>query len=274
MIYLYLVRGFLKSKKFIFLAILIIITFFQLLLTDNKNSTSPAETKPSPEKAIKMQPDEEEVEDIEDESVLGSESEKHPANRVSARVIGVRDGDTIEVDIGGSKKVVRYIGVDTPESVDPRRAVECFGKEASNINRSLVENQIVQLEKDVSETDKYGRLLRYVYLGDIFVNRYLVEEGFANASAYPPDIKYQEDLESSEEEARINNKGLWGTCGSSLNSQPRSTSTKSSNDKDCSDFATHQEAQDYFTSKGGSSTNNVDKLDGADHDGLVCETLP
>ncbi len=212
---------------------------------------------------------EEEVEE-EVESVLGSESEKIPANRTSARVIGVRDGDTIEVDIGGSKKVVRYIGVDTPESVDPRRPIECFGREASNINKSLVENQTVQLEKDVSETDKYGRLLRYVYIGDIFINRYLVEEGFANASAYPPDIKYQEDLESSEEEARINNKGLWATCGSS-NSQP---STSSSDDKDCSDFATHQQAQDYFVSKGGSSANNIDKLDGSDHDGLVCETLP
>ncbi len=270
-------REYLKRNKFIFLVILILIIISQTQLIKGKSSQkSPIEITPSPEIAKSISSDDGEIEEeVEDgESILGSGSEEIFTNRISARVIGVKDGDTIEVEINGSRKIVRYIGIDTPESIDPRRPVECFGKEASNINRSLVENQLVQLEKDVSETDKYGRLLRYVYLGGIFVNRYLVEEGFANASAYPPDIKYQEDLESSEEDARISNKGLWGACGNTSNLQSRSTSTNSSGDKDCSDFATHDEAQKYFESKGGSSNNNVDKLDGADHDGLVCETLP
>lgn len=201
----------------------------------------------------------------------------HP-ERVSARVVKIIDGDTIEVDLGGGNvRTVRYIGIDTPESVDPRRSVECFGKEASNMNTSIVGGGIVQLEKDVSENDKYGRLLRYVYVDGLFVNLYLVEEGFANASAYPPDIKYQEDLESAEEEARLNNKGLWATCHTRLDRGSMDSRVRGNDnlgDKDCSDFSTQLEAQEYFDTKGGSPTNNVDKLDGSDHDGKVCETLP
>ncbi|HVF69169.1 MAG TPA: thermonuclease family protein [Xanthomonadales bacterium] len=249
---------------------------FQLLLfAVTKPSTQPVQTTtPTPavkieiSKEVEIQPSEPSISD----TVLGSETLTYP-ERINARVIEVRDGDTIEVDFGGSKKTVRYIGINAPETVDPRKTVQCFGREANNINKSLVEGQIVQLEKDISETDKYGRLLRYVYIGNIFVNQYLVEEGFAHSSSYPPDIKYQEDLDSAEEEARSANKGLWAACGGSSNN-PFTVNSNTSTDKDCSDFSTHQNAQDYFISKGGSSTNNVDKLDGSDRDGLVCETLP
>lgn len=210
-----------------------------------------------------------------DNPVLGTNTDLSNPERISARVIGVRDGDTIEVDLGrGLIKTVRYIGIDTPESVDPRKPVQCFAVEASNINKSLVQNRIVQLEKDISETDKYGRLLRYVYMDGMFINRYLVEEGFARASTYPPDVKYQEDLSASEEEARLSGKGLWGACQNPSSSSTTNRKSNSADDKDCSDFTTHNEAQGYFESKGGSSTNNVDRLDGSDHDGQVCETLP
>ena len=74
------------------------------------------------------------------------------------------DGDTIEVDMNGSQYTVRYIGMDTPETVHPTRGVEPYGHEASKRNRELVEGKTVYLEKDISETDRYGRLLRYVYL--------------------------------------------------------------------------------------------------------------
>ncbi len=137
------------------------------------------------------------------------------ANIVLARVIRIIDGDTIEVDLGeGNKKTVRYIGIDTPETVDPRKTVQCFGKEASAKNQELVGNGIVGLEKDVLETDRYGRLLRYVYMGDLFINQVLVSEGYAHASSYPPDIKYQDKLRLAEQQARINNKGLWSACSS------------------------------------------------------------
>jgi len=133
--------------------------------------------------------------------------------RVEARVTRVIDGDTIEVNLAGITYKVRYIGIDTPETVHPSEPVECFGKEASDKNAELVEGKIVRLEKDVSETDKYGRLLRYVWVGDIFVNDYLVRQGYAYASTYPPDVKYVGQFAEAQREAEENNRGLWAICG-------------------------------------------------------------
>lgn len=124
-------------------------------------------------------------------------------------VTRVVDGDTIEIE-GGQR--VRYIGIDTPETVDPRKPVQCFGVEASNKNKDLVSGKRVRLEKDVSETDRYGRLLRYVYVGNIFVNLELVKRGYAYASSYPPDVKYQNLFTDAQREAKEQNKGLWGSC--------------------------------------------------------------
>lgn len=127
----------------------------------------------------------------------------------------VIDGDTIELDNGDK---VRYIGIDTPETLDPRKPVQCFGKNASGKNKELVEGKPVWLVKDVSDKDKYGRLLRYVYLGDpgqgssVFVNLELVRQGFAHSSTYPPDIKYQEKFIEAEREARDAGRGLWSSC--------------------------------------------------------------
>jgi len=104
------------------------------------------------------------------------------------KVIRVIDGDTIELENG---EKVRYIGIDTPETVNPNTSVECYGQESSNKNKELVEGKLVKLEKDISEIDKYGRLLRYVYVNDVFVNDYLVRQGYANASSYPPDQRKQ-----------------------------------------------------------------------------------
>jgi micrococcal nuclease len=135
-----------------------------------------------------------------------------PTTLVEVKVVRVIDGDTIEVDIGGSSYKVRYIGIDTPETVHPQKPVECFGKEASDKNKELVEGKIVRLEKDVSETDRYGRLLRYVWVDGIFVNDYLVRQGYAYAYTYPPDVKYAEQFAQAQREARENNRGLWAAC--------------------------------------------------------------
>jgi micrococcal nuclease len=121
----------------------------------------------------------------------------------TARVTQVIDGDTIIIE-GGFR--VRYIGIDTPE-IHPR--LEAYGMEAWQANRKLVEGKEVYLERDVSETDKYGRLLRYVYVDDLFVNAELVRQGLAQAKAYPPDIKYQGYLEKLETEAREVGRGMW-----------------------------------------------------------------
>lgn len=145
------------------------------------------------------------------------ESTPSSQEQSSVKVTKVVDGDTIEVEIEEVKKKLRYIGVNTPETVDPRRAVQCFGKEASNENKRLVEGKNIILEKDISETDKFGRLLRYIYLklddgSLLFVNDYLVRQGFANASEYPPDVKYSDRFREAEREARENRRGLWGSC--------------------------------------------------------------
>ncbi len=130
------------------------------------------------------------------------------ANREAAKVTRIIDGDTIELEDG---RKVRYIGIDTPETKDPRRDVECFGAEAAAFNSELVLNQMVQLERDVSETDRYGRLLRYVYLDQQLVNETLVLEGYAKASTFPPDIAFSDRFSTAEKTAKDQQKGLWGT---------------------------------------------------------------
>lgn len=121
----------------------------------------------------------------------------------------VIDGDTIELENGVK---LRYIGVDTPETKHPQREVECFGQEAYLQNKLLVEGKQVTLEKDVSESDRYGRLLRYVYLDGVLINEFLVLQGYAHAVSYPPDIKYQERLNNAEKTAREQVVGLWKEC--------------------------------------------------------------
>jgi micrococcal nuclease len=120
-----------------------------------------------------------------------------------AKVIQVIDGDTITV-AGGYR--VRYIGIDAPE-VYPEK--EAYGAEAWQANRLLVEGKSVRLERDVSEADRYGRLLRYVYVDDIMVNAELVRQGLAEVKAYPPDIKYQDRLEGLESVAKAVGRGIW-----------------------------------------------------------------
>lgn len=130
------------------------------------------------------------------------------------KVVRVIDGDTIE--LGGGEKM-RYIGIDAPETVDPRRPMQCFGSAATARNRELVEGKLVRISKDVSDRDQYGRLLRYVYVYDqqgneVLVNFVLVQEGFAHASAHPPDVKLQSLLEQAQENARTQKVGLWKQC--------------------------------------------------------------
>ncbi len=134
-----------------------------------------------------------------------------PDGTTPAKVVRVVDGDTIEVEVVGETYKVRYIGIDTPETVDPRRPVGCFGEEASAANRALVEGLIVGLEGDVSDTDAFGRLLRYVWVSSHEMdNAILVRDGYAQASAYPPDVRYQDFFDGLEAGARSAGRGLWG----------------------------------------------------------------
>jgi micrococcal nuclease len=133
-----------------------------------------------------------------------------PESSVAAHVVRVIDGDTIVVRLDGVEQRVRYIGMDAPETVHPTRGVEPFGIEASNLNKRLVEDDQVWLEKDVSETDQYGRLLRYVWLADgHMANVLLVEEGYAQVDTWPPDVRYQAELLRAQQDAQQNDRGLW-----------------------------------------------------------------
>ena len=137
---------------------------------------------------------------------------KNPENKlIVSRVV---DGDTIELNTG---ERLRYIGIDTPE-INYGKDPECFAQQAKEFNKKLVEKKVIKIEKDVSEKDKFGRLLRYVYVDDVsttsalFVNEYLVKQGFAIVSTYPPDVKYIGDLLLAQQEARENNRGFWKEC--------------------------------------------------------------
>lgn len=147
-----------------------------------------------------------EWQNFEQQRVLGTQDERGFEQAVIKRVV---DGDTVELSDG---RKLRYIGVDTPETKHPTKEVECFGREASQHNQDMVEGRVVQLEKDVSEADRYGRLLRYVWLEDKLVNKIMIEDGYGFARSYPPDVAKQEELRQAEKEARDQNRGLWSEC--------------------------------------------------------------
>ncbi|EKD46932.1 MAG: hypothetical protein ACD_67C00012G0001, partial [uncultured bacterium] len=133
-------------------------------------------------------------------------------------VVGVTDGDTIKASINGKTEAVRLIGMDTPETVDPRKPVQCFGKESSDKAKQLLENKKVRLESDPVQGDRdtYGRLLRYVFLEDgTFFNKKMIEDGFAHEYTFQNKTgKYQTEFKDAENSARENKRGLWApeTC--------------------------------------------------------------
>ena len=127
-----------------------------------------------------------------------------PDGLPSALVARVIDGDTVELGDGSR---VRYIGMDTPES-----AGDCYNREATERNISLVLNRVVHLETDISETDQYGRLLRYAYVDGVMVNELLVLEGYAQVSTFPPDVKYEERFLAAQQQAVASSAGLWAGC--------------------------------------------------------------
>lgn len=129
---------------------------------------------------------------------------------ITGTVERVVDGDTIKVWIGNALETVRYIGVDTPETVHPNRGVEPYGKAASEFNQSLVEGRKVRLEFDVEQRDRYGRLLAYVFVDTIFVNAELISQGFAQLMTVPPNVQHVDQFISLQANARETNRGLWG----------------------------------------------------------------
>jgi micrococcal nuclease len=132
--------------------------------------------------------------------------------RIGAAVVEVVDGDTARMRIAGHEQSVRYIGIDTPESVIPGEAPECFGKRAAALNRSLVEGEHVTLRFGDERRDHYDRLLAYVYAGDLFVNGEIVRRGFARTLAIAPNTDFADRFTRLEQAAANAGRGLWGAC--------------------------------------------------------------
>jgi len=244
-----------------YLLVLIILLFGLLSLSgctqqSQQNNPSDFQPSPGPETTQQTTP---EFEPPETEQNLATEepSEPEPSLFIVSRVI---DGDTIELSSG---EKVRLICIDTPETDEPGF------QEAKNYLAGLVLNKEVVLEKDVSETDRYGRLLRYVYLGSLFVNGELVEKGYAQAYRYPPDTKLCDEIEALETEAKAQKIGIWATQETPAGPSQYICSYNAYN---CSDFTTHAQAQALYDACGGAS-NDIHKLD-ADGDGIACESLP
>lgn len=135
-----------------------------------------------------------------------------PPAGVAATVVRVIDGDTVEVSIGGREQDVRYIGVDTPETVAPGEPVECFGPQASDYNHRRVEGERVRLVFDDERRDYYGRLLAYVYLAGDLVNADLVRLGYARTLAIAPNTDRAGLFDRLEQRAARAGRGLWGRC--------------------------------------------------------------
>jgi len=154
------------------------------------------------------------------QSGVGTHSENSAEGGMWSLVTTVVDGDTFKTETNGQMETIRLIGIDTPEVVDPRRPVQCFGREASQKAKDILLNQRVRLVADATqgEQDKYGRLLRYVFLEDgTFFNQLMIEEGYAHEYTYESNpYQYQSGFLTAERLAREGKRGLWNeqTCGS------------------------------------------------------------
>ncbi|MDO8482012.1 MAG: thermonuclease family protein [bacterium] len=213
-------------------------------------------------------------------------------------VVKVVDGDTIAISMNGKNETIRLIGLDTPETVDPRKPVQCFGEEASKKAKAILTGKNVRIEMDPSQgkRDKYGRLLAYVYMEDgTLFNKFMIAEGYGHEYTYNIPYKYQKEFKAAEKTARGEQKGLWAeTIAGDCSPKPASQATPSDHFKalgseagfraggktydcshnvyNCSSFKTHAEAQYVFGLCGGDK-NDIHKLD-RDMDGEVCESLP
>lgn len=145
---------------------------------------------------------------------IDSEESSAPAGDPAVvRVDRVVDGDTAKVFYGGDSEYVRYIGIDTPESVKPDSPVECFGEEAKRFNEELLaRNPKVRLVFDREKRDHYGRLLAYVYSGDTLLQAELLRRGYATTLEISPNTSRAERFERLEDEARDAGRGLWSAC--------------------------------------------------------------
>jgi len=236
----------------------------------------------------------------QEQATTPTATEEDPkTNKQEAKVTRVIDGDTIEVSLNGKTETIRFIGINTPETVDPRKLVECFGERASAVAKENLSGETVWIEADPTqgERDKYNRLLRFVWTDDATVDfgKVMIATGFAYEYTYNTPYKYQAVYKQAQKEAEQGKKGLWAdnacpvattkptvvpTQSTSTNQPPANQGggackySCSSPDRDCSDFSSHAEAQAFFNCCGFTATNDPMKLDSVGvGDGVACESI-
>lgn len=173
--------------------------------------------------AASIEPEIQDTSEIEVQSTSESENidEGHTSEYIFYDVVRVVDGDTVKIMRGGKEETLRLIGMNTPETVDPRTTVECFGKEASNKAKEFLSGKRVRLEFDAGEgeLDKYRRTLAYIYTEDgVMFNEWMIRNGYAYEYTYDDAYKYQKEFKAAETYARDNGLGLWSadTCSGLL----------------------------------------------------------
>jgi len=146
---------------------------------------------------------------------LGVEIDKNKStnsvNTIECEVMRIVDGDTIVVNYNGKEEKVRLIGIDTPESVHPNESKNTEdGIKVSDYTKERLSGKLVEIELDLQERDKYGRILAYVYIDGQMYNKELLEIGYAKIATYPPNVKYVDDFKEIQKDARESKVGLWG----------------------------------------------------------------
>jgi micrococcal nuclease len=202
----------------------------------------------------------------------------------SGTVVMVVDGDTIKVKIRNTVETIRLIGINTPETKDPRKPVECFGKEAFEHAKKLLEGKKVKLKSDKTQQnrDKYDRMLRYVWIGgNELVNHMMIADGYAFEYTYETPYLYQKEFQEAQKDAKEAQRGLWhpDTCAGELKPEkqdatPTPTATPKQNTsafsctpkKTCGKMTSCEEAYYHLNTCGNSSLDR-------DKDGIPCESI-
>lgn len=199
-------------------------------------------------------------------------------------VVEVVDGDTVKLSVDGKRETVRLIGLDTPETRDPRKPVQCFGREASARAKELLSGKSVQLEYDPSQDrrDRFGRLLGYLRVDGALYNEQMIREGYALEYTYDTAHAYQREFRAAQAEAEAAGRGLWAaeTCAGDPKRPAEGGGSKPAQapgsarpaDRDCSEFASYPEAKAFFD-RYFPEYGDFANLD-ADGDGRPCTSLP
>ena len=262
-----------NTARILICGVVVLLSFYLL----DPNSTSPKAIEENQTEIVEY------PETDEREAVINLDSDAYFVEKVI-------DGDTIRILRDGKSSTVRLIGIDTPETVDPRKPVQCFGKEASARTKELVDGKVVEIVFDETQDkqDKYGRLLAYVYLPDgTLINLALIQGGYAHEYTHRVPYKFQSEFQEAEQRARTRGVGLWadGACGErnfqadlvsvgdNINGGDTEKTVRrcDTNEYNCKDFSSQVEAQEVFIQCGGPATD-IHHLD-VDKDGVVCESL-